>query len=418
MAIDPRETGGDLLARLGRIGAEELVAALERLATDTAEPVDQRDEGAVYAPRLTRSLSPVRWDRDVVTVHNQIRALDPFPGTTSYLADQPLKLGRAEPGRPPCHGLAPGHRARRRRRGRGRGLRHRQPASALAAGARPPHAAGGGFPARLLGRGRPGLHLVSVDPRRRAALRALLAVGRGQDPEDAVTRAVAREEDRRAGRAVDELVRGVIQWRDRYAHLVEHFSRRGANRDPVARAVLAIALHELLLHEGTPAYASIHQAGELLRAEGKARLVGYVNGVLQAVRRHVERQGAGPLPVLRPLFDDPDPVATALARWWSHPHWLVARWLERFGHDDTEALLAHQNRRPPVTLHVLPGADVAATRARLAEAGLPTNLRSGFPRALELSGRAERPSRRRARAAAGRAGAGCCGPGPDRLADP
>lgn len=108
VAIDPRETGGDLLARLGRIGAEELVAALERLATDTAEPVAQRDEGAVYAPRLTRSLSPVRWDRDVVTVHNQIRALDPFPGTTSYLADQPLKLGRAEPAGLHATGSPPG----------------------------------------------------------------------------------------------------------------------------------------------------------------------------------------------------------------------------------------------------------------------------------------------------------------------
>ena len=74
-----------------------------------------------------------------------------------------------------------------------------------------------------------------------------------------MARAVARDDDRRAGRAVEELVRGVVQWRDRYAHLVEHFSRRGANRDPVARAVLALALHELLVHAGTPAYATIHQ---------------------------------------------------------------------------------------------------------------------------------------------------------------
>ena len=108
VAIDPCETGGDLLARLGRIGAEELVTTLARLATDTAEPVAQGDEGAVYAPRLTRSLSPVRWDRDVVTVHNQIRALDPFPGTTSYLADQPLKLGRAEPAGLHATGAPPG----------------------------------------------------------------------------------------------------------------------------------------------------------------------------------------------------------------------------------------------------------------------------------------------------------------------
>jgi methionyl-tRNA formyltransferase len=39
----------------------------------------------------------VRWDRDAITVHNQIRALDPFPGTTSFLGDKLLKIGRAEP---------------------------------------------------------------------------------------------------------------------------------------------------------------------------------------------------------------------------------------------------------------------------------------------------------------------------------
>ncbi|MBD3220045.1 methionyl-tRNA formyltransferase, partial [bacterium] len=95
--IDPCETGGDLLERLGELGAWHLVDALEALDAGAIAPFDQGEEGAVYAPRLTKSLSPVRWDRDAITVHNQIRALDPFPGTTSYLGQRPLKIGRAEP---------------------------------------------------------------------------------------------------------------------------------------------------------------------------------------------------------------------------------------------------------------------------------------------------------------------------------
>ncbi len=71
-------------------------------------PVPQDDAGAVYAPKLGKSLSPVRWDRDAVTVHNQIRALDPFPGTTSYLGDKLLKIGRAEPAGLHGSGQAPG----------------------------------------------------------------------------------------------------------------------------------------------------------------------------------------------------------------------------------------------------------------------------------------------------------------------
>jgi len=95
--IGPRETGGELLERLGQTGAELLGRALPELDAGRLEPVPQQDLGAVYAPKLGKSLSPVRWDRDAITVHNQIRALDPFPGTTSFLDEQLLKIGRAEP---------------------------------------------------------------------------------------------------------------------------------------------------------------------------------------------------------------------------------------------------------------------------------------------------------------------------------
>ena len=41
-----------------------------------------------------------------------------------------------------------------------------------------------------------------------------------------------------------------------------------------------------------------------------------------------------------------------LATAYSHPAWLVARWLARFGAEETEALLQIDNTAPPVTLRV------------------------------------------------------------------
>lgn len=95
--IGPRETGGELLERLGQLGAELLVDRLPAVAAGHLDAVPQTDTGAVYAPKLGKGLSPVRWDRDAITVHNQIRALDPVPGTISFLGDKLLKIGRAEP---------------------------------------------------------------------------------------------------------------------------------------------------------------------------------------------------------------------------------------------------------------------------------------------------------------------------------
>ena len=95
--IGQRETGGDLLELLAALGAGLLTETVAALETGACAPQIQNDNGAVYAPKLSKALSPVRWDRDAVTVHNQIRALDPFPGTTSYLGDKMLKIGAAEP---------------------------------------------------------------------------------------------------------------------------------------------------------------------------------------------------------------------------------------------------------------------------------------------------------------------------------
>jgi methionyl-tRNA formyltransferase len=95
--IGPEETAGDLLDSLAAHGADLLIHTLRRLGNGQLTPQKQDDAGAVYAPKLTRTLSAVRWDRDVVTVHNQIRALLPWPGTLTYLGDRTLKITEARP---------------------------------------------------------------------------------------------------------------------------------------------------------------------------------------------------------------------------------------------------------------------------------------------------------------------------------
>jgi methionyl-tRNA formyltransferase len=97
LGIGPEETAGELLERLAGQGADELIHTLRRLGNGQIQPVPQNNDGAVYAPKLTRTLSAVRWDLNVVKVHNQIRALSPWPGTTTYLGEQLLKITQARP---------------------------------------------------------------------------------------------------------------------------------------------------------------------------------------------------------------------------------------------------------------------------------------------------------------------------------
>ncbi|MBU8870529.1 MAG: methionyl-tRNA formyltransferase [Gemmatimonadales bacterium] len=97
LGINPEDTAGELLERLAGQGADLLIHTLRNLQNDLIQSIAQGDEGAVYAPKLTKTLSALRWDRDLVTVHNQIRALQPWPGTITYLGETILKVTGSRP---------------------------------------------------------------------------------------------------------------------------------------------------------------------------------------------------------------------------------------------------------------------------------------------------------------------------------
>ncbi len=97
VGIDPDETAGELMSRLSGLGADLMVTTLRGLSSDVPAPQAQNDVGAVYAPKLNRSLSPIRWERPVTVVHNQIRGLQPWPGATTFLGERLVKITSARP---------------------------------------------------------------------------------------------------------------------------------------------------------------------------------------------------------------------------------------------------------------------------------------------------------------------------------
>ena len=233
---------------------------------------------------------------------------------------------------------------------------------------------------------------MSVDPRRSLALAALLAVRRGKPLAGELQRVRSALGEGQRAAAVEERVRGALQWQGRYDHLIALFSSRRTTGDPMVRAVLHLALHELLSVGGVPDYAVLHQAGELLRRARLHGSIGYVNALLHEVLRHVaSRAPMDPLEAVHELFarDEAGPEGY-LAAWWSHPLWLVRRWCARFGRQQAAALLEWSNIPASITLHVLPGRDVEAVQSALAGLGLRAERVDRFPRALRLAGRISR----------------------------
>jgi len=86
-AVRPRDTAGDLLARLGDAGAGLLVRTLDGIADGTLVAVPQPADGVSLAPKLTPDDAAVRWDHPAVAVDRRVRGCTPDPGAWTTLPD-------------------------------------------------------------------------------------------------------------------------------------------------------------------------------------------------------------------------------------------------------------------------------------------------------------------------------------------
>ncbi|MEK7207899.1 MAG: methionyl-tRNA formyltransferase [Pseudomonadota bacterium] len=99
-AIAPTDTAQTLHDRLAPLGAQTLIATLERLARGEIHPQPQNDAQACYAKKLRKDESPVDWARPALELHRQIRALNPWPVASTTWNGKVVRLwevGSPEP---------------------------------------------------------------------------------------------------------------------------------------------------------------------------------------------------------------------------------------------------------------------------------------------------------------------------------
>jgi 16S rRNA (cytosine967-C5)-methyltransferase len=220
---------------------------------------------------------------------------------------------------------------------------------------------------------------MKADPVRRRAHEILIAVEDGQPLDRVLAEGLNLTTETRDRAFLAELVRGTVQWQGRYDHLIKRFSRKKAPDDAPTVTLLRMSLHQMIGQQAVPAYAAIHQAGELCRLQPGKRKQPFVNGMLQSVKREVLEKGqVGSLDPaerennLRPFFETPGADRCAgLAAWQSHPLWLVQKWVAQFGWEKTEAICTWNNRPVPLVFHVLAPVDPATAARELDDAGCP-----------------------------------------------
>ncbi|HEY3568264.1 MAG TPA: transcription antitermination factor NusB [Thermoanaerobaculia bacterium] len=139
-----------------------------------------------------------------------------------------------------------------------------------------------------------------------------------------------------------ELVMGTLRWLRRLDHVIAAASNRSFEQiEEVLRSPLRIATYQLLFLDRVPAHAAVHEAVEQAHQLTHRGGASFVNGVLRRIAR-------APRPEDWPV-NESDPVRR-IAIEKSHPDFLVARWLDRFGTARTLDLLDANNRPKPMHL--------------------------------------------------------------------
>jgi 16S rRNA (cytosine967-C5)-methyltransferase len=150
--------------------------------------------------------------------------------------------------------------------------------------------------------------------------------------------------DSRDKRFVFEIVYGVVRRRLTLDYFIDRLLTGKKNKtNAVLRRILQIGLYQLLYLDRVPDHAAVNESVKLAKEDPETRLLaGVVNGVLRKVVS--DRRAALRLP------GESADLSERLSIEYSHPRWMVERWVKNFGLAPAKRLLAFNNERPDIFL--------------------------------------------------------------------
>jgi 16S rRNA (cytosine967-C5)-methyltransferase len=169
-----------------------------------------------------------------------------------------------------------------------------------------------------------------------------------------------------------ELINGVIRHRLSLDTLISSFSKIPLNKlEPWVLYALRLGLYQIVYLDRIPVSAAINTSVELVKKlVRRTDAVRFTNAILRSIERDIQNKSADEQDVTdlqkslyrrentwctfqHPPLPDPDknPSAYMTANY-SHPEWLVKRWLSRYGKEKTIEICKINNLPPKVFLRI------------------------------------------------------------------
>lgn len=178
---------------------------------------------------------------------------------------------------------------------------------------------------------------------RELALKVLLEINEKDAYSNIQLNKMDKDMDIRDENLIREIVYGIIENKLFIDHIISKASKiRLKKIHPYILEILRIGIYQIIFMGRIPDSAAVNESVKLAKKYGHKGTIGYVNGLLRAVTRDKDKFST----------IDSSNMIDYISIKYSHPKWLVERWIEEFGIDFTEELCKANNDRPSLNIRV------------------------------------------------------------------
>jgi len=149
----------------------------------------------------------------------------------------------------------------------------------------------------------------------------------------------------------------------------KHSTRRLQKIDKLILQIIRVGLYQMLYLDRTPDFAAVHKAVEQAKAYGPKGGGSFVNAILRQIQREIKgsitvdseiraratlwRDATCGLEFEREFLPDPNKQKTKYySISYSHPLWLIERWIKRYNDATLRSILLADNARSRLSLRV------------------------------------------------------------------
>lgn len=180
---------------------------------------------------------------------------------------------------------------------------------------------------------------------RAAAVEALVKIEQAVFIQDAINQVFGQFQLSRLDTALaTEIIYGTVRMQLNLDYYLDHISHIDmANLSARVRNILRSGAYQILYLDRVPVSAAVNESVNLIAEKKRQKIGGFVNAVLRnLVRKHKK--------IFFPKLES-DPI-DYISYKYSHPDWMVSRWIKRYGIDNTIELCRINNTVPQTDLRV------------------------------------------------------------------